>query len=64
MEPHVPAKRTENQLLAALSDAECERLRPHLETVDMPLGEVVYESGRTLDYVYFPVDSIVSLLEA
>jgi len=62
MEPHVPAKRTENQLLAALSDAECERLRPHLETVDMPLGEVVYESGRTLDYVYFPVDSIVSLL--
>jgi len=58
----VPAKRPENHLLAALSSAECERLRPHLETVDMPLGEVVYESGRLLDYVYFPVTSIVSLL--
>jgi len=58
----VPQKRTENQLLAALSAAERERLRPHLEDVAMPLGEVVYESGRTLDYVYFPVDSIVSLL--
>jgi CRP-like cAMP-binding protein len=58
----VPTKRTENQLLAALSAAERERLRPHLEDVALPLAEVVYESGRTLDYVYFPVDSIVSLL--
>jgi hypothetical protein len=28
----------------------------------MPLGDVVYESGRTLDHVYFPTTSIVSLL--
>ena len=28
----------------------------------MPLGTVLYESGRVLRYVYFPVDSIVSLL--
>ena len=55
-------KRPENHLLAALSKAECERLRPHLEAIEMPLGEVVYESGRPLDFVYFPVTSIVSLL--
>ncbi|APV50313.1 Crp/Fnr family transcriptional regulator [Betaproteobacteria bacterium GR16-43] len=52
----------DNQLLAALSAVELKRLRPHLERVEMPLGEVVYESGRHLDHVYFPTDSIVSLL--
>src|SRR5664279_4312309 len=35
---------------------------PHLELVPMPLGDVLYESGIRLRYVYFPVDSIVSLL--
>ncbi len=52
----------QNQLLAALSAAELKRLRRHLEPVDMPLGDVVYESGRHLDHVYFPTTCIVSLL--
>ncbi len=51
-----------NYLLNALPEAEYERLLPHLERVDMPLGEVIYESGGELRYVYFPVTSIVSLL--
>ncbi len=52
----------QNQLLAALPDAERERLLPHLEPVDMPLGKVLYESGDRLAHVYFPTTSIVSLL--
>lgn len=28
----------------------------------MPLGKVLYESGDTMRYVYFPLDCIVSLL--
>jgi CRP-like cAMP-binding protein len=52
----------QNDLLAALAAAELKRLRPHLEPVEMPLGEVVYESGRYIDYVYFPTTCIVSLL--
>ncbi len=52
----------QNQLLAALPDAVWQRLLPHLEAVDMPLGEALYESGRTLSHVYFPTTSIVSLL--
>lgn len=52
----------QNHLLAALSAADLKRLRRHLEPVDMPLGEVVYESGRHQDYVYFPTNCIVSLL--
>jgi CRP-like cAMP-binding protein len=51
-----------NQLLAALPDAEWQRWLPQLEWIDMPLGQVLYESGRTLSHVYFPITSIVSLL--
>ena len=52
----------QNHLLAALSAAERERLFPHLQLVPMPLGKVLYESGDLLRHVYFPTDSIVSLL--
>jgi CRP-like cAMP-binding protein len=51
-----------NQLLAALPAAEFERWSSLLEPVDMPLGRVLYESGLSLAHVYFPIDSIVSLL--
>jgi len=53
---------TENRLLAALPDAERQRWLPQLERVEMPLGQVLYESGDTLSHVYFPTTAIVSLL--
>src|SRR5687767_3974495 len=52
----------ENRLLAALPPDEYERMRPHLRPVSFSLGEVVYEFGGQLDYVFFPTNSIVSLL--
>src|SRR5258707_11170096 len=52
----------QNHLLAALSAAERERVYPHLQLVTMPLGKVLYESGDVLRHVYFPTDSIISLL--
>ena len=52
----------QNRLLAALPAADYERLLPELELVPLPLGWAVYEAGGHLGYVYFPVDSIVSLL--
>jgi len=54
--------RRDNHLLAALPDAEWQRWLPELQSVDMPLGQVLYESGTTLSHVYFPTTSIVSLL--
>jgi len=56
------AEPMENQLLAALPAAELQRWTPQLELVDLPLGEVLYESGTTLSHVYFPLTAIVSLL--
>src|ERR1700689_3055849 len=51
-----------NRLLASLPDDEWNRWSPLLEVVPMPLGQVLYESGEPLNYVYFPITSIVSLL--
>jgi CRP-like cAMP-binding protein len=50
-----------NHFLVALPTAEFERIAPHLESVAMPLGEVLYESGGLLPHVYFPTTAIVSL---
>jgi CRP-like cAMP-binding protein len=59
--PRVPGPR-QNELLAALSAVELKRIRKSLESIEMPLGKVVYESGKVLEHVYFPCDCIVSLL--
>ncbi len=57
---HNPA---ENRLLAVLPESERARVYPELELTQMPLGDVLYESGSQLDHVYFPATStIVSLL--
>jgi CRP-like cAMP-binding protein len=52
----------QNHLLAALAPEQWERWQPHLEFVEMPLGEVLYEPGSTLTHVYFPTSAIVSIL--
>lgn len=53
-----------NSLLAALARPEYQRLRPSLESVTLRPGEVLYEPGTAIRDVYFPVDSVVSLLAA
>lgn len=51
----------QNHLLAALSAAEYERLKPGLERVPMLLGQTLYEPGSQLRHAYFPVTAVVSL---
>ncbi|MDP5215494.1 Crp/Fnr family transcriptional regulator [Pseudoalteromonas tunicata] len=51
-----------NHLLAALPQEVQTRIFPFVELVELPLGKVIYEPGYKMAYVYFPVDSIVSLL--
>jgi CRP-like cAMP-binding protein len=53
---------TQNHLLAALPSSVREQWAPQLESVQLPLGDVLYESGGTLSHVYFPTTAIVSLL--
>lgn len=51
-----------NHLLAALPVAEFDRLLENLDPVKLKLGEVIYESGEQLEYIYFPTTAIISLL--
>ncbi|MGF2687373.1 Crp/Fnr family transcriptional regulator [Marinobacter sp. DUT-3] len=52
----------QNHLLAALPDSAKERIFPRLKLVEMKLGDVIYESGQPIDFVYFPTNCIISLL--
>lgn len=51
-----------NHLLACLPDAEHSRIHHHLELVELALGASVYEAGDVLNTLYFPIDSIISVL--
>lgn len=53
-----PNDHAENRLLASLPADEYEGLLPRLEPVSFSLGEVVYEFGGHLDYVFFPTNSL------
>jgi CRP-like cAMP-binding protein len=57
-----PDDLSRNHLLAALPEDVLERLKVHLEPISFALGQVVYESGAHMDYVYFPTTSHISLL--
>ena len=52
----------QNHLLDALPPADYERVAPHLELVELKLGDVLYESGAQLRHVFFPPTCIISLL--
>jgi CRP-like cAMP-binding protein len=54
----------QNRLLASLSPGEYRRLLPQLEEVTLTFAEIIYEPGETIRHVYFPNNSIVSLLYA
>lgn len=59
--PNQPSPR-ENHIINALPPDVFDRMEHDLEPIDLPLGKVLYESGQTFNYVYFPSDCIVSLL--
>ena len=51
-----------NQLLAALEPDDYAWLEPHLDIVELPRGKVVYQTGESIRYTYFPHDAVVSLV--
>ncbi|PYS89646.1 MAG: Crp/Fnr family transcriptional regulator [Acidobacteria bacterium] len=53
---------TENHILATLSPEDYERIAPHLEPVNLPQGQTLYQAGEPIKHVYFPTNSMVSLV--
>jgi CRP-like cAMP-binding protein len=51
-----------NRILAALPHEEFIRLQPHLKSVHLDQGEVVYLTGDDIRYLYFPNSGLFSLL--
>jgi CRP-like cAMP-binding protein len=51
-----------NRILAGLPPTESARLGRYLKPVILRFGQVLYEPGRAISHVYFPVDSLISLL--
>jgi CRP-like cAMP-binding protein len=51
-----------NRLLAALPDSDRQRLLAHAERLEMTVRQPVYEPGRPIEHVYFPIDSVLSVL--
>jgi hypothetical protein len=52
----------QNQLLAALLDAQWQRWQPLLDRIELPRGKVLHDAGAPLQHLYFPTGAIVSLL--
>lgn len=55
-----PRDALKNYLLAALPEEEFARIESKLQPVSFKLGEVLYESGDIMDYVYFPTTAIIN----
>ena len=53
-----------NRVLASVPARSRDRLRAQIEPVTLKFRQVIYEPGRTIRHVYFPVDCLISLLTA
>lgn len=51
-----------NLILSALTSHEYERLSPHLEYVELPLGKTLYDPEEPIRYAYFPLRGAVSIV--
>jgi len=58
------ADKTTNRVLASLPLRESRHLQARLEPVALKFGQVLYEPGKPIRYVYFPIDCLISLLTA
>jgi CRP-like cAMP-binding protein len=53
-----------NSILSMLPAGDLRRLQPKLECVQLRFGEEIYATGQRISHVYFPLNSLISLLTA
>lgn len=57
-----PAHLSTNHILASLSESDAQRLLPQFDTVELAMGDVLYQRGENPEYVHFPLDCLVAKL--
>ena len=53
-----------NCVLASIPARQYQRLRAQLEPIELKFGQVLYEPGEPIRFVYFPLNCLISLLTA
>ena len=56
------ADRSQNHLLAALTNEDAGKLEPWLEPVPLPRGYVIASPGKSIEYAYFPLSGMISVV--
>ena len=51
-----------NQILTSIDDEQLDLLLGHLEPVDLDAGHILFNAGDRIDHVYFPHDSMHSVV--
>lgn len=51
-----------NNVIAALAELDLSYLLAHVEVVSLPFNKSVYSEGDKIDFIYFPLDSVISSL--
>jgi CRP-like cAMP-binding protein len=51
-----------NQLLAALPEADYRRILPSLEAIPLQIKDHLYERDQPIEYIYFPLSGMASIL--
>src|SRR4051794_14862809 len=51
-----------NQLLAALSSSDLADIAPHFETMHVDAPTALFGAGESIEYVYFPETTVVSIV--
>jgi CRP-like cAMP-binding protein len=57
-----PESLVENTLLRALAKADLELLKSKFEWADLVMGDVLYQAHKPVEYAYFPVSGIYSVI--
>ncbi|WP_372588201.1 Crp/Fnr family transcriptional regulator [Acidovorax sp. BLS4] len=62
LQPLQPDDVSSNGILHAMAADDLQRWLPLIDVLELPLGQVLYESGAAVRHIYFPATAIVSLL--
>ena len=51
-----------NRLLASLSQKDFTQLSPHLKPFELVHGDLLFDAGETVNWIYFPHSGVISLV--